>query len=31
MFARIHSDHTSNGAISGGKSEPPLPVLPSLI
>src|SRR5215211_4222138 len=31
MFARIHSAHTSNGAISGGTSEPRLPVLPSLI
>jgi hypothetical protein len=31
MFARIHSDHTSNGAISGGSSEPRLPVLLSFI
>src|SRR5215204_5556944 len=31
MLARIHSVHTSNGAIGVGVSEPPLPVLPSLI
>jgi hypothetical protein len=31
MFVRIHSDHTSNGAIWDGASEGWLPVLPSLI
>jgi hypothetical protein len=31
MFARIHSDHTSNGAISDVTSEPWFTVLPSLI